>query len=112
METEYVEVPKETIPKRQGESITKWYKKTSKEVFTSDETAYWTLSDTNGTIVKNGTLSKSDDNLNIGFTIPKTDTTALLNSYLLCVRATHEVNTDMDDVFAEYDVFFNDLKAR
>lgn len=100
------------ITKRQGESITKWYNKTSGDIFEANEGAYWTLTDPDGTIVLQGTLSKSGDSLEQGFTVSKNDTTDLLGSYLLLARATDTNNTDMDDVFASYDVTFNNLAAR
>jgi len=110
---EYVDITGEII-KFQGESITKWYDKTSGAIFESNEGAYWTLTDPNGNQVTNGTgtLSKSGDNKKIGFTVGKTVTVPLLESYLLLVRATDSNDESVDDVFARYDIAINDLKAK
>ncbi len=110
---EYVNI-EDDIVKFQGESITKWYNKTSGDIFESNEGAYWTLTDTDANEVTagTGTLSNSGDNLMQGFTIPKTVTTPLDGSYLLLVRATDTGNADMDDVFAKYNITVNDLRAK
>jgi len=110
---EYVDITGNII-KFQGESITKQYDKVSGAIFESNEGAYWTLTDPDGNQVENGTgtLSKSGDDKIIGFIIAKTVTAPLLDSYLLLVRATDAGDTDVDDVFARYDITIKDLKAK
>lgn len=111
MANEYESI-KDTDSKFQGESFSRWYDKDDGSEWAANETGYWELFDNSGgSAIVNGMMVKSDDDMYIGFMIPKTATMTLNGNYLFLAHLTDSVDTDFDDVIVEYTLTFKDEKA-
>lgn len=95
-----------------GESFSESISKNSGSVWNVNETATYSMYDKNGAISGvTGVLVTSDDKKSIGFTIPKTDTVALLGHHKVLVELGDSEDVNISDVIAEYNIEYLARKA-
>ena len=94
-----------------GESFTKEVKKQSGETWATNETGSYEMYDTAGTMVASGDAVKSGDELSLTFTVPATDTTSFIGSYLLLFYLKDTGDTNIKDVILEYTITYKEKKG-
>jgi len=94
-----------------GESFSKTLYKKSGEEWSNEDTATYSLYDTDGVEKSTGSLIKSNDNMSMSFLVPSADTQNLLGKYKLLVTLGNSSDARINDVIAEYNILYNKRTA-
>lgn len=95
-----------------GESFTKSIKRKSGSAWESTDILSYEMLDSEGAVRSSGSLTKSDGDLVVTFTVPSIDTTGIKGKYLILVHLKNTEDATFDDVVAEYDMTYLEKKAK
>ena len=101
-----------TSTEYQGESFAKSIQKENNATWDANDTAEYEMTDSSGTVVSSGSLTKSGDSLSFALFVPNTDTASLEGIHLLLVYLTNSVDATISDVIAEYRINYKSKKAK
>ena len=90
-----------------GESFTQVITKKDDSVWSATEIAVYSMVDKVGAVLATGSLIKSPEGKELGFTIGKSITGSLKGAYKVIVDLRDSGNAEISDVIAEYNIVYS-----
>ena len=95
----------------EGESFSQAVSKKGGGAWEDNETAVYSLIDTEGVVQTTGNLIRSEDKKSLGFLMPSSVTAGLSGKHVIFVDMLDTDNTDVRNVIAEYAIEYTSRKA-
>ena len=107
----YNKVVEVLLKEYQGESFSRSLGKADGSIWETEEDGIYSLIDSKGISVKEGSLMKSENSFTLTVSLTKDDTDDLLGNYKLFCFGTRDDDSTFNDVIGEYSIAYQEKKA-